>query len=485
MKTKLRIKLILVLCSLVFLFTLSGCAIGMGSYEDVLNDKNLTAQITYYSNGGWFNGSTGIVSRDIYYTENAKAFEITTTTDTKIMRTDYNYMGWHKIKTKTVGEVAYFVCSLSSEDDISRYVYVNEAGENVSCVTNVGGENVIKISDYQEIIKTANIPTLALDTAFDFQTTRLSKNEHVYLAAKWEADQKVQFVLLTEDCTSISVTVDGQSKTYQTGDVISEVAFDSTGIVQRPSYFFSPVQASDATFVDYYEYSETPDLANLTLAFSAPISRPTDGSDVKVYAKYTAGSWTVLRAASDVKNVFLIPDKNYYLARDIDCTQSNIGEINCISGNFSGTLRGNGYEIVGLKFKKTSMQSMTSVAIFGTLTSTTKIENVTFRDVAMTVATRPGALVNVFMIAHSVASGATPTLNNVKFSGVSVDVTLAENASILNAQLEGTEYRTGHWLFGGATDNAAFIAAYPTVSFEQCKLIINTQTVATYPTVSQ
>ncbi len=479
MKSKLKLQLIIVLSMVLLLVILAGCSIGMDSLEDILQKNDLTVRVIYYSNGGWFNDDTQSISRDVYYKDNSKALELTGSTQTKIRHADYVYDGWWTIQTVQIDGIDHFVCDVTA-DQADDYKI-----DGVSAIVSYNGNYLIKVDHYQQLVATANVPLLALDKPFDFANTTLKSGSTIYLATKWVPNQTVDYVLITEDCSSITVRKDdGSIVTYNNGDIIASKTFDSKGLFAVPTdYNLSPVNAEDATFVDYYLYEENAQLQNLTrLAdVTTSISRPEEGN-VKVFVKYVAGQWDVLRFAKDVKKIFNSPAKSYYLSRDVDC--SNEQAILPID-TFRGTIRGNGHTIEGIKATVTRVASGEKVALFGTMADGAVIKDIIFKNISLSCETRPGenSFVNVFLIAHTLRDGATVQLSNVNFSGVTVSVTLASGVSLENVPFDGTNYNTENWLFKGFT-NSQFLANFPTVTIQNYKLIINNQIVATDTSVA-
>ncbi len=479
MKRKTKLKLLALLPLVGTLFALAGCTIGIGSKDDFLAQQNLVAQITYYANGGWF-GTTASKennARDLYYRENDKPLEIHPyTPNVKVNRDDHDYIGWYTIQTTTVESVDYYICALPDDTDTSIYTYQTDGGETVSCVSKVGEDFLVKVTDYEQLVQTENVPTLALAEQFDFTSHRMTKGEKLKLAAKWEAHQKVEFVLLTEDCESINVNLTtGENVTYQNGDVVGYTAFDDTGKAYKLHEGLEPVGGltTDATFVDYYQENDD---GTYSLTFLEPIVRPDDGSNVTVYVKYVYGIWKIINGPEDVKSIFTQTSSKFYLSRSVDMADAQTEEaIYCPTGTFSGTIRGNGFEIVGLNITSRNALNNIKVAIFGQMTAQTKIENVTFRDVTVTLDTRSVAdgkynLVSVYLLARAVSGSTPPTLNGLKIVNATVEITKGTNVVLENIQNDSG------WIYAGKS-NAEFMQEFEGVTLEQIKLVIDTQTV--------
>ncbi len=471
MKRKLKV-CSLILAVAVLLTTLAGCSIGLDSVEDIVEKNDLVSQVSYYSNGGVFNSNT--VVRNIYYKENSKALEITEKTESVSIRHDEDaFVGWFNVTTATIDGTLYLVCDIEG----------TEAGEYVldgeTVVAQKNGEYVVSVSDYEALARENNVPLLKTGERFDFKNTVLQKGDRYYLASKWVPNQKIEFVLITEDGTSIEVNENGVNKVYNDGDVIRSELFDAEGTyVVSDTYTTEPVEANDATFVDFYVYSEGATVDNLTLLTDRTLLRPTDGvSNAKIFVKYVKGKWNVMRFADDVKSMFTDPNESYYLARDIDCTDTK--GINPVFELYRGKIRGNGHVIKGINIQVTNLISGDKVALFGKMDSRAVIEDVTFEDITFTYTTRPmeNSFVNIYLLCYAVNGDGNPTVNNVKIDGVELDITLNTGVNVENIPY-GTSYDVSEWWYFGI-NNDDLSATFPTLTVENYELVINSQKITT------
>ncbi len=474
MKNKL-VRLICVLAIILISTGLAGCSIGMDSLDDIIEKNDLTAQITYYANGGWFNNDAASISRDLYYKENSKALEITDTTQTKIKHSKHLYAGWYTIETVKISDESYFVCDVTAEEAATYLI-----GESAA-VTYNNGQYVIKISDYEKLVETAKVPMLMLDQPFDFSGKTLKKGDKLYLAAKWIPNQKVEYVLITEDCDSITVlNDDGTTADFNDGDVVGSEIFDNNGVYRVPTeYTLPPVVVDGATFVDYYVYSDDADRDNLVRLSdqTSTLTRPDDGTNIKVFVKYVAGTWKVVREAKDVPAMFNLTNK-FYVANDVDCSEA--AAFNIVGERFTGTIRGNGHTISGINAKRENMSNGDNVALFGAMTGSAVLKDITFEDVTVNCSSRPNASVNIYLVAYAWDENAQPTISNVKFDGLTLSVKLAATnpGLINNMSYNGTTYEADTLIASGFT-NAQFLATYTTFSIENYLISVNNTTVAT------
>ncbi len=479
MKRKLTIGT-LVLVMLLLATTLAGCSIGMDSVEDILEKNDLVAQITYYSNGGWFGEeSAKIFSRDLYYKEDARPFEITNSTAIKLNSAEDVYAGWYRVKTVQKDGQTHFVCDLegSSADAYSI--------DGRGAVVSYEGQYVIGEADYETLLKQEKAPKLALGDEFNFNTYEIKKGDMIYLAAGWVPNQKIEYVLITEGCSEITLE---SGEKYADRSIVATALFDKNGKYTVPTdYNLTPIKdtITDATFVDYYYYEEGADVNNLTLLVEKypekKIDSPADGN-LKVFVKYTAGAnWNVVRFPSDVKAMFRATSSKFYVSRDINCSSEKAYSF-ALQGINRVNIKGNGHTITGIKMQTDgTISGGSAVSLFGKVTAEAKIEDVTFENVTLTVTTKASntpSYVNVYLLAHALnAQDAYPTFSNVAFNNVTVDVTLANNCSVENI-LEGNDgYDTTKWLMVGKTN--ATLLTEGGVTIENYELIINTVIVST------
>ncbi len=488
MKKKIT-RLIILLSLMLLALTLGACKIGMPSKSEIIDKNNLEAQVTYYANGGWFYDSNSMVSREVYYKADDKAYDYGVSSGTsngiKVHHVENVCEGWYTVEIVEINGENYFVCDVE-EGEIGDYK-INETAVVIS-----HGENfVIKISDYQTLVAnkkkdvTVSLPSLELDEPFDFENRKLAKGDKIYLAAKWVPDQKIEYYLITEDCTSITVGTEANAKTYNDRDLILTLPFDTNGKYNVKSGDVTPVEATDATFVDYYVYSETPDVNNLTLLSSTAsvLSRPEDGSNIKIFVKYVAGSWKVVRTATDVKKIFTEPLGKYYVSKDIDCSAMQaISPVSGVAGKFVAQIRGNGHVISGLKVEKALSQNLEKTALFGTLDGTAVIKDITFENITFTCnASKKGsgtAFFSVYLIAHTLSGEGTPTIDNVNFNGVTLAFNFTQEDINISNIPYGNNYDTSSWFFVNKT-NVELLNEYSSLEIENYKLVINSETVCT------
>lgn len=136
-------------------------------------------------------------------------------------------------------------------------------------------------------------------------------------------------------------------------------------------------------------------------------------SAMKLYVKMNEGAWYNIYTAEQLCEA-ADPAGNYNILADLDFAEEDWPE-EFISGKFTGTVRGNGYTLKNISFEQSSA-SMSCAGLFGTVSSDALIEDVTFENVSLEIATgsrMPGASFALF--AGILEDGAT--LDGVLISG--------------------------------------------------------------------
>ncbi len=381
MKKKFKSKLILLFASLAALFLLGGCSVGE-SLEEVKKNRDIDAQVTYYSNGGTFDGDPD--KKEMYYKGGMEVFNVgvdgTFNGTADVDRANHDFGGWYYAETDANGEPIF-------EDE---------------------DKTVPKISD-----KKVEFPLI------------INANEHLYLVAKWipHVQVQVQVVFFTDTDVAdtnpdISMTVKG--KTYTVGSVIETFAYDN-GKVMKPGSgdYYAPFRAKDVTeytFVDYYLDKD----CTTSLYTSWPLEKADEqAEDAVIYAKYIPGTWSIVRDGNDVFKLekgkasgMLAPEnegKKYWVAYDVDA--KDVKNMTPLS-SFNWTIWGNNHEISNLKVAATGISQETS--LFGVIGASAVLKDLKLTNLSLD---------------YTLAADAT-----VRFSFTNIE----EGASVSNVRLTGT-----------------------------------------------
>lgn len=350
MRRKKKWGLAAALAAVSSLFIFAGCTVGE-SLEEIVEENDLVAQVTYYANGGDFGVTVSDTTdrenvllsqkKELYYKDGSKIADIgnvmLSNGSIDFERRDYDFAGWYHVETDSQGNIVYEV----NEVDGVKYM---KLGEKV-----------------------------------DFSKT-IEDGDHWYLCAAWTPRVKVKMKLVCDTLTD-GETIKGKfgekEAELKNGDVVHEFSFSTKGKVESVSDSWTPdFKAENGTYVAYYADEAC------TQEVQWPISN-TGNTDVFIYAKYLEGAWTVLRTADDVSGKLFgfaatQSDTKFYLYDDIDATGKTVTPLD----GFAATLEGNGHIISGLTVE-TQLKQFTPSATFGILYDTAKMKDVTFDDLTV------------------------------------------------------------------------------------------------------
>ncbi|MBQ9728059.1 MAG: hypothetical protein IJV85_00515 [Clostridia bacterium] len=401
---------ITVLSMLASLFAFAGC-VTVETLEDKIGDNTIC--VTYYANEGEFSAS--VYKKDMYHEVGSKVFNVPGVTlenpngagnaivggpTVKVSYSGYDFVAWHEVEL----------------DDSGNPVYLDEA------------QRIVKAGD-----------------PFDFSKV-LQEGDRVYLCAVWIKQSQVLVKLVSENGSAITVTEDQADKQYANGDTVRAFNFKNDLVQSTTTQPITPKNGSH-TFLAYYADEAC------TQPVQWPIQRNEDATDIVIYAKYLEGTWTIVRTANQVSDMFNSAGstlKKFYLANDVDCSGVNV----LTAAKFATELKGNGYTIRNLTASRTGVKSETKTALFGEITATAKITDVTFENVTVKVTPFSAQQFSGFEAYFAFTSLATEAqIENVKITG---SLLVETTSNMLAANL----WKNGDWSaenckFGGyATDDA-------------------------------
>lgn len=436
--------LIIALCIMVA--SLTACHVGdKPLFDDFLNQNGLTAQVTYYSNGGQFKNSA-VISKEMYHKPNDYIANFGV--DVKkgeISKVNYVFTGWN-------------------------YAQLDE---NNNPVTEIIDGKV----HYKDSGVKANFPI------------QIADKQHIYLCATWELDVYLSYRLVSD--VDITVNVKDEEgntsqKTFTNGDEIKQEYFGTNTEIITSSQ--APVTATNATFLQLFVDEDC------TIPVGSTLAKPSDGSNLNVYAKYIEGNWTLVKTAQQALNMFkqLHLDRKYYLFNNIDMSEQT-GVIPATANECKATIQGNGYKISNLKVepvnnKGGAAQNDVSYSLFGALKSTAKITDLTIENVTINYTVSKGATTNLYAFFASFEEGATL---DVEISNVTMTVkkprTDSDSAgniyTIINnidVNEDTNEFETDNWMFGKTGKGTAsktetdqeFTSVYTGFKFTNCQLSV-------------
>lgn len=167
---------------------------------------------------------------------------------------------------------------------------------------------------------------------------------------------------------------------------------------------------------------------------------------MNVYVTLQEGTWYKITSA---QQLISIGDRNgsYEILADLDFTDLNWPN-QFMQGDFAGTIQGNGHTISNVSITQTNNSSI-KFGLFGSLTATAKLEDVTFSNITVTIQAGvrvTGATYGMF--AGNIADGAT--FSNVQILGSKLEINSGLNLMGKNFAL-GTLCASGNY---NAVENA-------------------------------
>ncbi len=418
MKKRGKAKLIALLLGLMALFTLAGCQLGV-TIDQIISGNNLTAQVTYYANGGQFDGGGNI--KEMYYKAESRIFNIKETSVTvngtaEVKRGNHSLLGWYEVELNQDGSPKF-------EDE----------------------ENLI--------------PVLS-DTPVDF-AKKIQEGDHWYVGAKWQA--KVNLVIQLVCDEGVEIQEKGVASPYKNGDKLRTFSYDAgTNAVQA----FPEIQDEQGgqVFVEYYNEPEC----------ITPVDFPVkqlDGQETDriLYAKYIDSSWTVVRSADEFATMWKNPtaDKKYWIARDIDLRFTSLAPME----NFACEVQGNHYTVHNLKVTKKDLTNTSSVALFGNIAASGVMKNLTFENAKAeyTLHVTANLSTKIYFVFTSLAEGAD--IENVNFTGTQSSLRITKQ---LNQLFKQDSIDTAACLYGGFANDAEYTSAHENgfkVTFDTAQFI--------------
>jgi len=393
---------------------LAGCSVGEPSIQDKIDALGLKGSVTYYANGGTFDGTQNLFTKEILYQEGAPVIEIGKDgVQLSVARSGYVFAGW-------------YYCKLDGD-----------------------GKPVLSDGDRGVAEATATPMTFPY---------KIQADEHLYLCASWAEDVRLEYVLAGID----SITAKDGTK-YQKGDVIKFTPYgNSNSVTVNDS---SPLEASDATYLMFYSDEAC------TRPFTGAVEKPEDGSNAKIYVKYLQGQWTVVKTARQVSAMFgeMNGDKNYYIANDIDCSTASVKFSLKRDIEFTGTIQGNGYTISNIKVVQTGIAATTKYSLLGSVGAGAKIEGLTLENIELdlTVRTGGGAIAGVF---SSIGEGAAISGFAVKDLKLKLNLAQSVNLTNIPAKEDGT-FSDESYLFGGDMTDEQYAEKYG-IEIGGCELAV-------------
>lgn len=346
MKTK---TLLSVLSLLLVLLLCSGCGATGTPYAE--NDEdNYTVSVRFDANGGVFTTNTSIIVDSFNIDELSKnssnEAEIPLISPDNPLRgndafeavkSGYFLAGWYKECTETVDSQGNTSYTYSGKWDFEEDILTVDAGKEYTSAT----------------------PVLTLYAAwvplFEIEFYDLASGDFVD-ELKFDPTAKSRFNLPAWD--------------EETGSV------EMYDFPERSGYTFSKA---------YLDAEGTQELTAKTLTHSGVVDYTTgtaENSVLKLYVDYTEGEWyRIYNAEQFVESANL--SGNYEILADLDF-KDEIWPTSFMYGNFNGVIKGNGHTMKNIDITQTN-NSKVNAGLFGYITETAEISDLTFENVTFTV----------------------------------------------------------------------------------------------------
>ncbi len=471
MTKKLKVYLLIVLAAICAACVFAGCRVGRPGREELL--AGYKGQVTYYSNGGFFNKSTTITVRDVYFRNDPNMegynvngvpfFDVTgTTTSLYVEREGYDLLGWYVPEVYTDGVHA----------GQTRYTYTYEDNAKVEHTVDVFpilDENGRQVTDKQydrplfarenvdEQIEEKDVRVVPSDIRITSDRL-IADDDKLIVCARWVPSLKVIYKLVCEEGKTY---YDASGNEYSNGSTLRQDEFGS-GNVSSPSAR-APIVLNGATFVRSYLDEDMQTVVG-------PINRP-EGDEPEapvVYAHYIDGDgWTIIdNDSSKVSSMFSGLTKatnKYYVIEDVDCSTRTLS-LSSAFDTARATIVGNGHRLYNLNFGvaggNVATQGM-SYSIFGNIDDSFSLSNLKLENINISIRARGN--ISLYAVAHSIGnakitgleiSGYRQSDDAEETAAITAKVTMPEANYVINAQNGNRDT----WLFGGTTNDSEFLA---------------------------
>lgn len=463
MTKKLKVYLLIILAAVCVSCAFVGCKVGRPGREEVL--AGYKAHVTYYSNGGFFDDSTSITVRDVYFKNDPNMegynpngipfFDVGESGDIKVARDGYDLVGWFMPEVYDDGEHAgqimytYTYTTDDGEMTVPAYPLLNENGAQVTDIET--DRPVFKIDGSNEQISESAVRIVPSDTSVTSDRL-VADDENLTVCAKWTPSLKVIYKLVCEEGKTYT---DSSGKEYTNGAELRSDDFGK-GDVYSPSSM-SPIGLSGATFVRSYLDEELKTVVG-------PITRPEadendEVTDPVVYSHYIDGEgWNIVENSTHALSMFngLSSSTNkYYVIEDIDCGTRNFS-LNNANITVNATVVGNGHTLSNLNFSLSGTAGQGMVfSIFGNIGDRFSLTSLKLKNVTITLRARA----NTTLYAVSSGVNANAQISGLEIDGIkaTVSLPLSDGCYVTNAQNGNRD----KWLFGGdSVSDAAFLESH-------------------------
>ncbi len=378
-KMKLKIKAgLIALLGLATITFVTGCSGDKTPYE-INNDENYTVSVKYDANGGTFTTNTSVIVDSFNPDEQDKialldpnhpdrgndAFEAT--------KNGYFLAGWYAERIETTDDEGNTVYSYSDKWDFEKDLL-----------------EVDKSKEYS-----ADKPVLTLYAAwvplFEIQFYSLDSGEYM---------ESYTFDPMTVE------TIKVPAWDEKTGAIEMYQFPERSGYTYNKAYFDK----------DGQELLDTETLIHPgTVDYETGIAK---NSVLKLYVDWMEGEWYhIYNAEQFAENASI--SGNYEIHADLDFADE-IWPTSLMYGNFTGSIKGNGYTMKNIELTQTN-NSKVNAGLFGYLTETANISDLTFENVTFTLKKGTRVVGTSYGLFAGTISD-TATISNVKILGSTLQI---------------------------------------------------------------
>lgn len=378
-KMKLKIKAgLIALLGLATITFVTGCSGDKTPYE-INNDENYTVSVKYDANGGTFTTNTSVIVDSFNPDEQDKialldpnhpdrgndAFEAA--------KNGYFLAGWYAERIETTDDEGNTIYSYSDKWDFDKDLL-----------------EVDKSKEYS-----ADKPILTLYAA-------------------WVPLFEIEFYSLDSGEYMESYTFDPM-----TVEAIKVPAWDEkTGAIEMYQF---PEKSGYTYNKAYFDKEGQEPLDTETLVHPGTVDYETgmaENSVLKLYVDWIEGEWYhIYNAEQFAENASI--SGNYEIHADLDFADE-IWPTSLMYGNFTGSIKGNGYTMKNIELTQTN-NSKVNAGLFGYLTETANISDLTFENVTFTLKKGTRVVGTSYGLFAGTISD-TATISNVKILGSSLKI---------------------------------------------------------------
>ncbi len=365
---------------------LTGCRAELTPYE-TNNDKGYTVSVKYDANGGIFTTNTSVI---------VDSFDASAA------------------PTGADGKTA---IALLSPDDAARG---NDAFRAVNNGHFLAGW-------YQERTETTDAngnTAYTYSGKWDFASDRLA----VDLSGSYTAEEPVM-TLYAAWVPLFEIAFYDRA----TGELVENFTYDPTAVQELPmpawdeesgtlEMFNFPEREGYTFDKAYYDADGKQAVTTATITHTGTIDAATGtatASVMKLYVDYTEGEWFRIYNAEQFKENASV-NGCYEIMADLDFADE-IWPTSLMYGNFTGTIRGNGHTIKNVTLEQTN-NSKINAGLFGNLTETAVIDNLSFDNVCFTMKAGTRMVDASFgLFAGKISAGATVSKVGITNSTLQID----------------------------------------------------------------